>query len=74
MRHETQTSDIQNFMRELGLALREEGRPYFTGGVSAVLHGGQEMTVDIALRPRLLRYPAIDPATFASKVAAFTES
>ncbi len=26
-------------MRELGLALREEGRVYFTGGISAVLQG-----------------------------------
>lgn len=50
MRHETQVDDIHNFMRELGLALREEGRVYFTGGVSAVLQGWREMTIDIDLR------------------------
>ena len=50
MRHETKAADIREFMRELGLAVREEGRGYFTGGVSAVLHGWREMTVDIDLR------------------------
>ncbi|HWM25464.1 MAG TPA: DUF6036 family nucleotidyltransferase [Chthoniobacterales bacterium] len=50
MRHETQASDIRHFMRELGVALRDEGRVYFTGGVSAVLHGWRQMTVDIDLR------------------------
>ncbi|MEP6820991.1 MAG: DUF6036 family nucleotidyltransferase [Chthoniobacterales bacterium] len=50
MRHETQVDDIRHFMRELGLAVREEGRVYFTGGVSAVLHGWREMTIDIDLR------------------------
>lgn len=51
MRHETQTADIQRFMERLGAAVREPGRVYFTGGVSAVLHGWREMTVDIDLRP-----------------------
>ena len=50
MRHETQADDIRHFMRELGVALRDEGRIYFTGGVSAVLHGWRQMTVDIDLR------------------------
>ena len=50
MRHETQADDIHQFMRELGLALKEKGRVFFTGGVSAVLHGWREMTVDIDLR------------------------
>ena len=50
MRHETQADDILRFMQRLGMAVREEGRVYFTGGVSAVLHGWREMTVDIDLR------------------------
>ncbi len=50
MRHETQADDIHRFMQRLGVAIREEGRVYFTGGVSAVLHGWREMTVDIDLR------------------------
>ncbi|CAN5646421.1 hypothetical protein BH20VER1_BH20VER1_08580 [soil metagenome] len=50
MRHETQADDIRQFMHELGLALRDGGRVYFTGGVSAVLHGWRQMTVDIDLR------------------------
>lgn len=50
MRHETQANDIRHFMRELGVALRDEGRIYFTGGVSAVLHGWRQITVDIDLR------------------------
>lgn len=50
MRHETQADDVRHFMRELGLAVREEGRVYFTGGVSAVLYGWRETTIDIDLR------------------------
>jgi hypothetical protein len=62
MRHETQADDIQRFMERLGRAVREPGRVYFTGGVSALLHGWREMTVDI------------DPAELARKVAVFTAS
>ena len=50
MRHESQAGDIHRFMQRMGAAVREEGRVYFTGGVSAVLHGWREMTVDIVLR------------------------
>jgi hypothetical protein len=37
-------------MSELGKAVRGEGRVYFTGGVSAVLHGWREMTIDVDLK------------------------
>ena len=50
MRHESTADDIQRFMQRMGVAVREEGRVYFTGGVSAVLHGWRPMTVDIDLR------------------------
>src|SRR4051812_31621124 len=50
MRHESNADDIQRFMQRIGVAVREEGRVYFTGGVSAVLHGWRPMTVDIDLR------------------------
>lgn len=50
MRHESTADDIHRFMRSMGIAVREPGRVYFTGGVSAVLHGWREMTVDIDLR------------------------
>lgn len=50
MRHESKTDDIQRFMQRIGVAVREAGRVYFTGGVSAVLHGWRPMTVDIDLR------------------------
>lgn len=50
MRHETQAADIQQFMLSLGEAVHEEGRVYFTGGVTAILLGWREMTVDIDLK------------------------
>lgn len=50
MRHETSANDVLRFMQRMGIAVREEGRVYFTGGVSAVLHGWRTMTVDIDLR------------------------
>lgn len=49
MRHESNAARIQQLMERLGAAVRAEGRIYFTGGVSAVLHGWREMTVDIDL-------------------------
>ncbi|MEO8351055.1 MAG: DUF6036 family nucleotidyltransferase [Chthoniobacteraceae bacterium] len=50
MRHETTADDIQRFMHSLGMEVEEPGRVYFTGGVTAVLYGWREMTVDIDLR------------------------
>lgn len=67
MRHETQADDIQRFMQRLGGAVREGGRVYFTGGVSAVLHGWREMTVDIDLRPDP------EPAGFFEAIHALKE-
>jgi hypothetical protein len=37
-------------MRELGAAVRSEGHVYFTGGVSAVLLGWREMTIDVDVK------------------------
>lgn len=37
-------------MRELGRAVHSAGRVYFTGGVSAVLLGWREMTIDVDLK------------------------
>ncbi|MCX6858167.1 MAG: hypothetical protein NTV80_25070 [Verrucomicrobia bacterium] len=37
-------------MSELGKAVRSAGRVYFTGGVSAVLLGWREMTIDVDLK------------------------
>ncbi len=34
-------------MEELGRRVRTEGRVYFTGGVSAIMNGWRDMTVDI---------------------------
>lgn len=40
---------IERFMRALGRAADRPGRAYFTGGVSAVLQGWRESTIDIDL-------------------------
>jgi hypothetical protein len=50
MRHESNADRIQLLMERLGAAVQNEGRVYFTGGVSAVLFGWRELTVDIDLR------------------------
>jgi hypothetical protein len=67
MRQETQAHHIQRFMERLGRAVRESGRVYFTGGVSAVLYGWREMTVDIHLRPDP------EPAGFFEAIHALKE-
>ena len=51
MRHETNRERVERLMAGLGRAAREPGRIYFTGGVSAVLIGWREMTVDVDLKP-----------------------
>ena len=51
MRHETNRERVEKLMVELGRAAREPGRIYFTGGVSAVLIGWREMTMDVDLKP-----------------------
>jgi hypothetical protein len=50
MRGQTNVEKIRRFMRELGWAARSPGRIYFTGGVTAVLLGWREMTLDIDLK------------------------
>ncbi len=51
MRHETNRERVERLMVELGRAAREPGRIYFTGGVSAVLIGWREMTMDVDMKP-----------------------
>jgi hypothetical protein len=41
---------IHRFMRALGEASPADARVYFTGGVTAVLHGWRDSTIDIDLR------------------------
>ena len=50
MRAETSVNKINRFMVELGKAVRSSGRIYFTGGVSAVLLGWRETTLDVDLK------------------------
>ncbi len=50
MRAETSSPKIHQFMAELGKAVRSPGRIYFTGGVSAVLLGWRETTIDVDLK------------------------
>ena len=50
MRELADSSRIEEFMRELGRAVQVEGRVYFTGGATAVLHGWRETTVDVDIK------------------------
>jgi hypothetical protein len=50
MRQNTTRDRIERFMRELGAQVRSEGSVFFTGGVSAVLLGWREMTIDVDLK------------------------
>ena len=50
MRAETSVNKINRFMVELGKAVRSPGRIYFTGGVTAVLLGWRETTLDVDLK------------------------
>lgn len=50
MREKTTTARIHTLMHELGRAVKSRGRIYFTGGVSAVLYGWREMTLDVDLK------------------------
>ena len=50
MRAETSVNKINQFMGELGQAVRSPGRVYFTGGVTAVLLGWRETTLDLDLK------------------------
>ncbi len=50
MRAETSRTKIERLMAELGRAVRSPGRVYFAGGVSAVLPGWRETTLDVDLK------------------------
>jgi hypothetical protein len=50
MRLDTNRERIQRLMQDMGLAVKSTGRVYFTGGVSAVLLGWRDMTMDVDLK------------------------
>src|SRR3954465_5066311 len=50
MRQHTTRDRIEQFMRQLGACVRSEGTVFFTGGVSAVLLGWREMTIDVDVK------------------------
>ncbi len=50
MRELADATRIERFMRELGQAVRVEGRVYLTGGATAVLHGWRDTTVDVDIK------------------------
>jgi len=47
MRRLAEADRIRRFMRSLGASAREESWVYFTGGVSAVLMGWRDATIDV---------------------------
>lgn len=47
MRQHVSKERIQDFMKSLGAAVRGSGTVFFTGGVTAVMLGWREMTIDI---------------------------
>ncbi|MBU6180681.1 MAG: hypothetical protein KGR69_13535 [Verrucomicrobia bacterium] len=50
MRSATTKDRIESLMRGLGASVTSDGCIYFTGGVSAVLMGWREMTIDVDLK------------------------
>lgn len=50
MRELADSTRIEQFMRELGRAAQIEGRVYFTGGATAVLHGWRATTIDVDIK------------------------
>ncbi len=70
-------------MHKLGTSVTSEGRVYFTGGVSAVLLGWRDMTLDVDLKDperllalyleienQMMRYPAVDAEALHERVQA----
>jgi len=51
MRGSTNKGKIQNFMAVLGRMVAGEGTIYLTGGVTALLYGWRETTIDIDIKP-----------------------
>lgn len=50
MRELADSARIEQFMRELGRAVRVDGRVYLTGGATAVLHGWRDTTIDVDIK------------------------
>lgn len=50
MRANTTKDRIDQLMRRMGAAVKSEGRVYFAGGVTAVLMGWRETTIDVDLK------------------------
>jgi hypothetical protein len=50
MRELANSTRIERFMQELGRAAQVEGRAYFTGGATAVLHGWRDTTIDVDIK------------------------
>lgn len=50
MRRKVTIETLNQFMRELAAAARGPGKVYFTGGVTALLLGFREQTIDIDLK------------------------
>jgi hypothetical protein len=50
MRELADLTRVEQFMRELGRAVRVDGRVYLTGGATAVLYGWRETTIDVDIK------------------------
>jgi hypothetical protein len=50
MRELADSPRIELFMRELGQAVRVDGRVYLTGGATAVLYGWRDTTIDVDIK------------------------
>lgn len=50
MRELADSTRIERLMRRLGAAAHIEGRAYFTGGATAVLHGWRDTTIDVDIK------------------------
>lgn len=50
MRELADSTRIEQFMRELGKAVRVDGRVYLTGGATAVLYGWRDTTIDVDIK------------------------
>jgi hypothetical protein len=86
VRSEANRSKIEEFMSAVGKRVAGEGSIYLAGGATAVLHGWRPMTIDVDLKPdpeprgffaqiepQLIRYPAVDPASFRDVVRKFCD-
>jgi len=50
MRELADSARIEQFMRELGRAVRVDGHVYLTGGATAVLYGWRDTTIDVDIK------------------------